>query len=337
MRRIVYIPVNYERRFLTFLMHGDSGKLELVGENRTKHEPWQVCADPTSQYLYQQVRDDGYSGITSYKIHPETADLTQTGQVDLVAAACYIQTDRTGRFLFAAGLIPGFVTIYPIEPDGSIGDSLTDHRETALYAHSIQTDPSNRFAYVPHVSKTDSIHQFRFDTDTGRLEPGAAPRLATRPEHGPRHFAFHPHLDVAYFNVEKASGIAVYRLCPDGTLEELQTLSTLPTGFARTNSTASVRVHPSGGMVYVSNRGHESIAMFSIDPETGLLSAEGHVPAEACPRPIGIDPEGAFLYAGSDKTGKLTSYRICEDYKLEPLDTYQIGRIVSWILPLNFD
>ena len=117
----------------------------------------------------------------------------------------------------------------------------------------------------------------------------------------------------------------------------LQALTTLPDDFEGVNSTASVSMHPSGSMLYVPNRGHESIAVFGIDPETGLLSVRGHVPAEACPRPVGIDPEGTFFYAGSDDTGKLTTYRIDDDCALQPLDTYEIGRIVSWILPLNFD
>ncbi len=278
-----------------------------------------------------------YSGIASFHIDPETADLSQTGEVQLEAAACYVSTDRTGRFIFAAGLIPGFITVHPTGADGAVGEPPSHRQLTELYAHSIQADPSNRFVYVPHVSGSDAIYQFQFDEATGRLEPHAVPRLATEPEHGPRHFAFHPHLDVVYFNAEQASCIDAYRLNPAGTLDRIQSLSTLPANFTGTNSTASVRVHPSGRMVYVPNRGHDSIAMFEINPDTGRLTSRGHVPAEACPRPVGIDPDGTFFYAGSDDTGKLTTYHIDEDCVLHPLDTYDIGRIVSWILPLNFE
>ena len=119
-------------------------------------------------------------------------------------------------------------------------------------------------------------------------------------------------------------------------MELLQTLPTLPAEFTGKNSTASVRLHPSGRMLYVPNRGHETIAMFAIDAHSGLLSARGHVPSEPCPRPVGIDPQGDFFYAGSDDTGRLTSYRIDADCILQPLGTYEIGRIVSWILPINF-
>lgn len=337
MRHILYIPVNYDRRFLTFQMDLASGRLELLREAKTDHEPWQVCVDPNQRYLYQQIRDEDFSGIASYRIDPRTAERSQTGEVQLEADACYVSTDRTGRYVFAAGLIPGFITVHPTGPDGVLDGTPTHHQRTELYAHSIQADPTNRFVYVPHVGASDAIHQFRFNEATGRLTPHTVPRLATEPKHGPRHFAFHPHLNVVYFNAEQVSCIDTYRLNSDGTLDRIQSLSTLPEGFTETNSTASVRVHPSGRMLYVPNRGHESIAMFGINPNTGLLSPRGHVPAEACPRPVGIDPEGTFFYAGSDDTGKLTTYRIDEDFILHPLDTYDIGQIVSWILPLNFD
>ena len=337
MRHIVYVPVNTERRFLTFRMDPDSGKLEQIREMDTEHEPWQLCADPRQRHLYQQVRDEAYSGIVSYRIDTDSADITQTGQVQLEAAACYVNTDRTGRFIFAACLIPGFVTVHPIGVDGAVHDPPATRRVTELYAHSILTDPSNRFAYVPHVENSDSIHQFLFDQTDGSLTPNQIPVHYTDPGHGPRHYAFHPNLEVVYFNAEQASGIAVYRISADGALEWLQTLSSVPSGFTGENSTASVRVHPSGRMLYVPNRGHDSIAMFAIDQESGLLSLCGHVPAEACPRPVGIDPAGLFFYAGSDDTGRLTTYRIDSDLLLQPLDTYEIGRIVSWILPLNFN
>ena len=95
MRHIVYIPVNYDRRFLTYQMDPDSGRLELIREINTEHEPWQICADPTQRYLYQQLRDENYSGIASFRIDPATAELSQTGEVELEAAAChYLRQSR---------------------------------------------------------------------------------------------------------------------------------------------------------------------------------------------------------------------------------------------------
>ena len=336
MRHLIYVPINYERRILTFEMGADTGRLDQVAETPTDHEPWQVCTDPGQRYLYQQVRDEDFSGIATYRIDPATAALEHTGLVEIEDAACYVSTDRTGRFLFAAHLLAGIVTVHPISPDGVLGSEPTARCATQLYAHSIQSDPTNRFAYVPHVDQSASIHQFLFDATDGTLTPHEVPVWRTALGHGPRHYAFHPHLGIAYFNAEDASAIDAYRIGADGRLELIESLPTLPPGFTGRNSTASVRVHPSGRMLYVPNRGHDSIAQFAVDEVSGRLAPRGHVGAEACPRPVGIDPQGLFFYAGSDQTGRLSTYRIDVGCQLCPLHTYEVGRIVSWILPLDF-
>ena len=140
-----------------------------------------------------------------------------------------------------------------------------------------------------------------------------------------------------YANAEQASHVTVYRLDPtDGSLEPIQSLSTLPDeGFDGVNSTATVRVHPSGKAVYVSNRGHDSIAAFTVDPSIGLLTPAGHSPTKECPRAFGVDPDGRFLYAGSDHSGRLTSHRIDSNGQLHSLDIYQLGMWPSWVLPVK--
>ena len=338
MKQFVYVPLTQERRFLVFALDPGSGGLTLSHEMELATQPWQLCADPRRRYLYQQVRDGGYSGVVTLRIDPETGAVAQIGELELEADACYVATDRTGRFLLAAYLIPGLVTVHPIGDNGVAHGPPSARQVTELYAHSIQTDRSNRFAFVPHVTPTDSIHQFRFDENTGALAPGPVPRIDTAPGHGPRHYAFHPYLQTVYFNVEQESAVAVYRLDPDsGGLELLQNVSTLPQeGFDGKNSTASVRVHPSGRAVYAANRGHNSIAAFSVDTDTGLLSPLGRVPAQPTPRPLGMAPDGDYFFAGSDETGRLTTYRIGAGGDLQPLETYDLGLWVSWVLPLKF-
>ena len=208
---------------------------------------------------------------------------------------------------------------------------------TAPYAHYITTDNSNRFAFVPHVTPTDAIYRFRFDETTGKLTPCDPPKLDTPTGHGPRHLAYHPSLDIVYANAEQVSHVTVYRLDQtDGSLESIQSLSTLPKeGFDGVNSTATVRVHPSGKAVYVSNRGHDSIAVFTANPSTGLLTPAGHSPTKECPRAFGLDPDGRFLYAGSDHSGRLTSHKIDSKSQLHSLDIYDLGMWPSWVLPVN--
>ena len=233
----------------------------------------------------------------------------------------------------------GMVTVHLIGNDGAVRGSASDHWIIEVYAHSILTDPSNRYAFVPHVAPTDSIHQFHFDPSSGSLRPGQVPRIATTPGRGPRHLAFHPSGSVVYGNEEQSSSVGAYRLDRStGGLTLLQSLSTLPGGgFRGKNSTGSVRVHPEGKAVYVSNRGHNSIAAFAVDAGTGLLSPLGWVPSQPIPRPLGITTNGRFFFAGSDESCRLSSYRIDTRGMLEPLETYEVGKFVSWILPLAFD
>ena len=134
--------------------------------------------------------------------------------MELESDACYVSTDKTGRFLFAAYLFPGMVTVHRIGPDGTARGPAVDRQLTDLYAHYITTDKTNRFVHVPHVTPTDAIYRFRFDETTGRLTPCDPPKLDTPTGHGPRHLAYHPTLDIVYANAEQASHVTVYRLRP---------------------------------------------------------------------------------------------------------------------------
>ena len=113
-KRFVYIPLTEERRFLVFAMDGESGKLTLKHDLDLPAQPWQLCISPEQRYLYQQVRDDGYCGVLSFRIDSETGGVTQIGEVELESDACYVSTDKTGRLLLAAYLFPGMVTVHPI-------------------------------------------------------------------------------------------------------------------------------------------------------------------------------------------------------------------------------
>ena len=133
--------------------------------------------------------------------------------------------------------------------------------------------------------------------------------------------------------------MTAYRLDPDqGTLEALQTVLTLPTDFTGENTCSQIHIHPSGRYVYASNRGHDSIAGFAIDPVTGLLSTIGQAPTEAVPRAFNLDPRGRFLYAAGQETGKLAAYRVDQETgTLSPLDVYDVGSSPAWVMILDMD
>ena len=336
-KRFVYCPLTQERRFLAFRLDPASGELSLAQELELPAQPWQLCAAPDGRRLYQQVRDDGYSGVLTLAIDPATGMARIIGEAELEADACYVSTDVTGRTLLAAYLLAGMVTAHAIGDDGTVG-ALTARRETALYAHSVIVDRTNRYAYAPHVAPTDEIHVWRFDATSGALTPASPPALATPCGHGPRHLAFHPTLNVLYANAERASTVDVYACDPaDGGLRLAQSLATLPDGgFDGANSTGTIRVHPSGNAVYATNRGHDSVAIFTVDGATGMLSVAGHAATRAIPRTLGVDARGRLLFAGSDAEGVLSVYAIDAQGGLTHGRDYNVGMWPSWVQPLEF-
>ena len=228
--------------------------------------------------------------------------------------------------------------VHPIGADGTLLAEPTLSLSTAERAHCIQCDRSNRFVFVPHTAGPNLIFQFHFDSESGRLTPNAQPTVAPPAGEGPRHFVFHPTLDILYFSNEQGSSVTAYHLdTKTGTLAPFQTLPTLPNNFQGENSCAQIHIHPSGGYLYVSNRGHDSIACYRLAAEDGRMISLGQQPTEPVPRVFEIDPTGCYLYAAGQGSGKMASYRIDQQSgRLEPLELYQVGKQPMWVMALGF-
>jgi 6-phosphogluconolactonase len=154
---------------------------------------------------------------------------------------------------------------------------------------------------------------FDVDAKLGTMVPSAQSFLQTPGGGGPRHFSFHPSFQFAFTNLEMTSQVAVLRHhAQDKTIELGSVLETIPAAARNTgNSTAECLAHPNGKFVYVSNRGHNSIAGFEFDPATGSLKSIGNTPTQGeIPRGFGIDPTGQFLIAGNQRTGNVVTFRI---------------------------
>jgi 6-phosphogluconolactonase len=220
--------------------------------------------------------------------------------------------------------------------DGVLAFPPKEWRYTANAAHYINTDRSNRYAFVPHVDNRggpNAIFQFKFDEESGRLTPNAVPMCALPKNVGPRHICFHPTLDLVYSSDEQGSSATAYKFDRSaGTLSPFQTISTLPDDYDETNTCSQIQISPSGKFLYVPNRGHDSIASFTIDGSTGSLTATGRVPTEAVPRAFSLDPRGNFLLVSGGDSGRLASYRVDQDNgTLTPLDTYEGGSRPMWV------
>jgi 6-phosphogluconolactonase len=261
-------------------------------------------------------------------------------KIPLESDSCYISTDRSGKFLLSAYYGAGKVAVHPIGEDGAAETPPIEWRSTAEKAHWIRTDPSNKFAFVPHPVgvSSNAIFQFKFDENSGHLTPNDPPKLISEEGVGPRHLCFHPSKHVVFSSNEQGCSVTAYDFNPAaGTLRAFQTLSTLPKDYAEQNTCAQIHITPNGRFLYVSNRGHDSIAAFSIDEATGRLVSIGQYPSEKTPRAFNIDPTGNFLFAAGQGSGWLASYRVeAQTGALLPLERYEVGKNPMWVLILEF-
>jgi 6-phosphogluconolactonase len=330
----MYVSSQGEDKLVRFALDPATGDLEPQGEVAVAGGPAPIAVNPGRQCLYVARR--GERRISSYRIDQWTGALAMIGTVELSNDPCYLATDRRGRFLLGAYYEGRGVSVHAIGADGAVSEPAVAQLETARGAHSVQTDPSNRFAFVPHIAGRgpNEIWQFRFDAQTGRLTPNSPPKVIPDQPLGPRHFCFHPTKDVVYFSNEQGCSVTAYRFDPSaGTLTAMQSVSTLPEGYTGQNSCSQIQITPSGAFVYAPNRGHNSIAGFAVNPTTGLLTSIGQAPSEPVPRAFSLDPEGRFLYAAGLESGRLAAYRIDGGSgALVPLKTYPVGARPMWVM-----
>ena len=330
----VYLAIAGEDKISIWSLDAATGALELQENLDLGGGPSPLAVDPTQRFLYVGLRAS--CQMASLRIDPQTGSLSLLGTVPLESDPCFISVDRTGRYLLASYYGAGQVSVHAIGVDGTVQPQPIEWRATAPKAHSIHTDRSNRYAFLPHVGESNRILQFAFDADTGHLTPNAVPMVVPPEGTGPRHYCYHPTLDCVYFDNEQASSVTAYHFDSDtGTLEPFQTLSTLPKEFGGPNTCAQIHITPSGQFLYAANRGHDSIACFAIDASSGRLTALGQQLTEPTPRTFGIDPGGRYLYAAGQGTGRLAAYRITAQGTLEPLDTYAIGERPMWVMILE--
>jgi len=349
MPNMLYVGLQDADKIAVFAID-DAGKLTKQGEMPAPGGPSVMVVGPDRQMLY--VGQRGGPAIATFRIDRQTGGLTAAGTAAQPHAPTFLAPDRTGRFMLVAYYQGGGAAVFHLSGDGTVGAPSQDWLATATGAHAIATDRSNRFAYVPHIARVqdnvleppknipgpNTIMQYRFDAESGRLSANAPPRVAQANLVGPRHYCFHPSLDLAYFSNEQGCSVTAYRVNPsNGTLAALQTISTLPAGFDARNTCSQIHLTPSGRFLYVGNRGHNSIAGFRVAPDTGLLMPTGHAATEAVPSAFCLDPDGRFLFAAGTATGRLASYRIDGDSgALTPLAVQEVGPRPAAVAAVRF-
>jgi 6-phosphogluconolactonase len=270
--------------------------------------PSYLAANPSVTNLYA-VDEEAVGRVGAYAIDRASGGLRFLNAVSSGGRGpAFVSTDASGTFVLVANYEDGTVSVIRVAADGSLNEKV-DTRSVGAEAHMIVTDPSNRFAFVP-CKGVDYVAQFRFDAATGKLSPNEVPRVATAHGAGPRHIAFHPNGRLAYLINENSSTMTAFALDPGaGTLREIETQSTLPEGFSGHKEAAAVRVHPSGAWLFGSNRGDDSIVLFSIDASSGRMTRRGFVKTGgATPRDFVLDPTGTWLYAANQDSSAVVPF-----------------------------
>ncbi len=333
----VYISLRDDDRVLVFSMDPESGRLDLRHSVEVPGGPAPIALSPDQRYMYVARRH--VTQLSSFAVDHTTGAIDLIGSAPLEGDPNYLRTDRKGRFLFSAYYFAGKAAVHSIGNDGVVTAPPVEWRDTAFGAHCMQTDPSNKFVFVTHIAGPNAIFQFRFDEETGHITPNW-PQWASPPGmEGPRHFVFHPTLNVVYTSNEQGGSASAYHFDPNaGTLEEFQTVPTLPEDYEGNNLCSQIQLTPSGKFLYVPNRGHNTIAGFAVDASDGRLTPIGRTPAEPVPRAFGLDPQGSFLYAAGMLSGQLTSYRVAGSTgELEPFETTHLGATPMWVMPVQFN
>ena len=345
MPHYVYVAAQDDNKIGIYTMDADSGALTHSEDSPMPGGPSLLAISPDKRTLYVSHREA--LELSSQRIDPATGGLTQTGSVSVEDWPAYLATDRTGRHLTVAFYGGARAGVYPIGADGELGGPPTESLATADGAHAILTDRSNRFAYVPHIAYIQDnvleppknipgpnvIYQFRFDADTGKLTPNDPLVLEMNGFLGPRHYTYHPSLDVVYFSDEQGSSVTAYNMDSEGRLSPFQTISTLPEGHTERNTCSQIQMTPDARFLFVPNRGHNSIASFSVDSQTGALTAAGRASTEAVPSAFSLDPQGKFVFGAGSATGRLSSHSVDADTgEMTPLATYDVGARPMWVL-----
>ncbi|MGA2020104.1 MAG: lactonase family protein [Candidatus Sulfotelmatobacter sp.] len=304
-----------------------NAQLTSIGLVAQTTNPSFLALHPNHHFLYAvnevgNFKGQKSGGVSAFAIDHATGKLTLLNEVASGGAdPCYIIVDKTGKFVLVANYTGGSVSVFPILQDGSLGaaSAFVQHaghgtnpkRQEGPHAHSIDLSPDNRFAIVDDLGLDETL-VYKFDSAKGSLTPNDPPFAKADAGAGPRHFALSPNGKFGYVIDEMGDTVSVFSFdAAAGALRPLQTISTIPKGFAGQNDDAEIVIHPSGKFLYASNRGHDSIAIFSIDPEKGTLTLVEYVPTKGqSPRNFEIDPTGRFLFAANEKSNNIVVFRI---------------------------
>lgn len=311
-----------------------TGSMMPLGLMAESVNPSWLALDRSGRHLYAVNEVSEFKGkptgaASAFAVDPVTHKLTLLDQVESGGAGpAHLSLDSTGKYVLVANYDGGSIESIRLKSDGSLGEvvSRVQHKDDqqgtntvragadkprVSHAHYIKAAADDRFVTVNDLG-LDRVFVYKFDPAKGTLTPNAPPYVKTQPGAGPRHFKFHPNGRFAYTTNELNSTVTAFSWdAKRGVLTPLQTVSAKPDNFTGKNDCSELVVHPSGKFLYAANRGHDSIAVFSIDPEKGTLTLVERVLTEGkTPRNFNLDPTGRWLIAANQDSDTISVFRV---------------------------
>jgi len=293
-----------------------STELGLAGESSN---PSFLAVHPNQQFLYA-VNEDNKGMVSAFGIDPQSGQLKPLAQVSSRGSGpCHVAVDHTGHWAYAANYNSGSIAGFPVHSDGALGESsvfvqhsgssVNKSRQGEPHAHATVLSPDNRHLLVADLGM-DEVLAYPVDPSAGGLNVRDPAVAKLTPGSGPRHLAFRPDAKFVYVLSELTATVTSFRYSPARALfEDPQTISALPDGYNGPKSGAEIAIH--GNHLYTSNRGHNSIAAFRIDPASGHLTLTGHTPTQGkTPRNFAIDPSGGYLLAANQDSDNIVIFKI---------------------------
>ncbi|MCL6218484.1 lactonase family protein [Zunongwangia pacifica] len=301
---------------LTIKQDPETGEISLGKTVAEVINPSFVKLTSDNKYLYavSELGDkDAASGfIHSFQVK-ENDSLIEVDKVSTEAfAPCHIEIDKTNKFAFVSNYMGGVVVMYRIQQDGSLEKHLQldmpNPKESHTHSVSISTD--NKHVYICDLG-ADKIWIYDFDAKEKTIQKNEQESVSLLEGAGPRHFTFSKDQKFAYSMNELNSTVSTFKVEENGGLTLQNSISSIPEDFTGNNSGADIHISPSGDYLYASNRGHNSIAIFSIDKATGALENKGYASTNGkTPRNFAIAEDGGYLYAANQDSGDIQAYKI---------------------------
>ncbi|HKV62031.1 MAG TPA: lactonase family protein [Candidatus Acidoferrum sp.] len=320
-----YTTKTNSKGIYSFRFDAATGQLSAIGVAAETPDPSWVAVHPSGKYAYAANEAGKASTVSAFALDAKSGRLTLLNQMPALGEdPCYLSFDKSGKYVLVANYSSGTIVVFPILADGRLGEHTAlmkdqgatgpnKERQEAPHAHWIETTAGNHFVYVADLG-LDRVLIYKFDATKGLLTAGESSdsfSAQLNPGAGPRHVAFGPGGRFMYVLSELQSSVTVFANEAQETYRSVQQIPTLPKGFSGRNDAAEITVDPSGTFLYTSNRGEDTITIFSIDPGKGTLTFVARVPTGGKePRHFAIDPSGKFLLAENQHSNNIVVFKI---------------------------